>query len=94
MCFRIAGSSERKAVLGLWFSTVREFSKRLLTFESDRLDAVSALAERLSRILQDEYIGGVWKGHLLLCLQWTHGWDCDYVVSTRHRACGVPTGLR
>lgn len=57
-------------MLILWYRILNEYSLRQLSFESDRLDAISGLAERLSRIIDDEYIGGMWKSNLLECLQW------------------------
>lgn len=57
-------------MLTLWYRILREYSLRELSFESDRLDAISGLAERLSRITGDDYIGGMWRGNLLECLQW------------------------
>lgn len=57
-------------MLVLWYRILNEYSLRQLSFESDRLDAISGLAERLSRITGDEYIGGMWKSNLLECLQW------------------------
>lgn len=57
-------------MLKLWYEILTEYSLRELSFESDRLDAISGLAERLSPIIGDEYIGGMWKSNLLECLQW------------------------
>lgn len=79
------------AVLGLWYDILREYSLRQLSFESDRLNAISSLAERLSRILQDKYIGGIWKNNLLMCLQWSHSLEDGYLKSTCQGACGAPT---
>ncbi|KAI0531654.1 heterokaryon incompatibility protein-domain-containing protein [Xylaria digitata] len=48
----------RNAALQLWFDIVKEYSLRQLTSESDRLDAISALAARVSRILDDNQCRG------------------------------------
>ncbi|KAK2598426.1 hypothetical protein N8I77_011844 [Diaporthe amygdali] len=64
------GLVTRRQMLILWYRILNEYSLRQLSFESDRLDAISGLAERLSRITGDEYIGGMWKSNLLECLQW------------------------
>ena len=77
--------------MGLWFDLLKEYSLRRLSFESDRLNAISALAERLSRMLQDEYIGGIWKKDLPTCLQWSHSYEDGHLHATRQRACGAPT---
>lgn len=57
-------------MLTLWYQIMNEYSLRQLSFESDRLDAISGLAGRLSRIIKDEYVGGMWKSNMLECLQW------------------------
>lgn len=76
-------------MLTLWYRILNEYSLRQLSFESDRLDAISGLAERLSQITGDEYIGGMWRGNLLECLQWrpdTQDRGKEAVRQARHRA--------
>lgn len=76
-------------MLTLWYRILNEYSLRQLSFESDRLDAISGLAERLSRITGDEYIGGMWKSNLLECLQWrpdTQDRGKEAIRQRRHRA--------
>lgn len=60
----------KQQALSLWYRILNEYSLRQLSFETDRLNAISGLAERLSVILEDDYIGGMWKGSLIECLQW------------------------
>lgn len=45
---------------------------RQLSFETDRLNAISGLAARVARITdqEDGYIGGIWKRSIIDCLQW------------------------
>ncbi|KAL1879214.1 hypothetical protein Daus18300_001793 [Diaporthe australafricana] len=79
----------RRQMLTLWYRILNEYSLRQLSFESDRLDAISGLAERLSRITGDEYIGGMWKSNLLECLQWrpnTHDRGKEAVRQATRRA--------
>lgn len=76
-------------MLILWYRILNEYSLRQLSFESDRLDAISGLAERLSHIIGDEYIGGMWRCNLLECLQWrpdTQDRGKEAIRQTRHRA--------
>lgn len=54
----------------LWYRILNEYSIRQLSFESDRLEAISGLASRLSQILGDTYIGGIWRSSIIECLQW------------------------
>lgn len=60
----------KKQTLSLWYRILNEYSLRQLSFETDRLNAISGLAERLSMILKDDYIGGMWRNSLIECLQW------------------------
>ncbi|KAL2284957.1 hypothetical protein FJTKL_08508 [Diaporthe vaccinii] len=83
------GLATRRQMLTLWYRILNEYSLRQLSFESDRLDAISGLAERLSRITGDEYIGGMWRSSLLECLQWrtnTQNRGKEAIRQTRHRA--------
>jgi hypothetical protein len=57
-----------------WKEMITEFSKLALTFETDRLPAIAALAQRMRtfRRYDDTYVAGMWKKSILtdLC------WDC------------------
>jgi hypothetical protein len=57
-----------------WKKTVSEFQGLKLTYESDRLPAITALAERMMRTRQglDTYIAGMWKNTILHDLCWYH----------------------
>ncbi|KAH7309731.1 heterokaryon incompatibility protein-domain-containing protein [Stachybotrys elegans] len=57
-----------------WKKTVSEFQGLQLTFETDRLPAIAALAERMMRFRRgkDTYIAGMWKNTLLSDLSWYH----------------------
>lgn len=76
-------------MLTLWCRILREYSLRQLSFESDCPDAISGLAERLSRITGDDYTSGMWKSDLLESLQWrpdTQDRGKEAVRQKRHRA--------
>ena len=49
---------------------VPAYSSRDLTFASDRLLAISAVASKVQRVLSDEYIGALWKTELPRQLLW------------------------
>jgi hypothetical protein len=51
---------------------VGEYTKRSLSFGSDRLAAISGVVSRLSTLLDDVYIAGIWKKDILKCLQWQY----------------------
>jgi hypothetical protein len=57
---------------GHWQRTVTEYTSLRLTFESDRLPAIAALADRMSQLREkdDVYISGIWKKSILSDLLW------------------------
>jgi hypothetical protein len=57
-----------------WKKTVSEFQGLKLTYESDRLPAIAALAERMMRTREgeDAYIAGMWRNSILHDLCWYH----------------------
>jgi hypothetical protein len=60
-----------------WRKTVSEFQGLQLTYESDRLLAIAALAERMMRTRRgmDTYIAGMWRNSILHDLCWYHHGD-------------------
>ncbi|KAF2827445.1 HET-domain-containing protein [Ophiobolus disseminans] len=58
-----------------WMQIVVEYTRRKLTFTSDRLPALSGLATRFSEALQAPYLAGIWKTDPFIweTLQWTAG---------------------
>lgn len=54
----------REQILKNWYELVALYSKRQISFKSDRLPAISALARAYSRKLEDDYLGGHWKSTL------------------------------
>ncbi|RSL60464.1 hypothetical protein CEP54_006758 [Fusarium duplospermum] len=83
--------AERAEVYRLWSTVLTEYCSRDLTMESDRLNAISALAMRLSQILPDEYVAGVWRNNLLECLWWGLSNEPMYHSPVRSKECGAPT---
>lgn len=72
--FNASGAEQhRRSLYTLWYQVINEYTPRSLTFESDRLLAIAGLAQSLSRVLNDEYIAGIWRGDLLIGLQWMGG---------------------
>lgn len=59
--------------------------------ESDRLHAISALAVRLSQILDDKYVAGMWKSNLLECLSWSLSNEPMYHLPVRSKNREAPT---
>lgn len=62
---------ERFHIYTAWQSQLEEFTRRQLNIHSDRLLALSALAQYVAKKLDDEFVAGLWKGdHLLESLCW------------------------
>lgn len=53
-----------------WCRMVHNYSTRAITYASDKLPAVSALASRVAHETGDEYLAGLWKSDLLRGLLW------------------------
>jgi hypothetical protein len=60
----------------LWGSIVSDFSCCSLTMENDKLPAISGVVNEFLLVLNDEYLGGLWKNDIVYGLTW-------YVDETR-----------
>ncbi|KAL8349398.1 hypothetical protein RB601_001855 [Gaeumannomyces tritici] len=65
--------ADRKGAYTLWQRVVEDYSRRALTFESDRFPAIAALAARMAGLLDDTYVAGLWRSRMLEGLEW----DCS-----------------
>ena len=58
-----------------WKVLVSDYSKRDLSYESDRLPAISGVAAQLkSLILNAQYMAGIWRQWIFSDLLWTTSW--------------------
>jgi hypothetical protein len=53
-----------------WYSIIKDYSGRKMTFSSDVFPALVGLATEFSRHLSDQYVAGLWKGDLYRGLLW------------------------
>ncbi|GAW12861.1 hypothetical protein ANO14919_022320 [Xylariales sp. No.14919] len=67
---RSHGQADKKQLWATWDQLVDEFSSRGIKYQSDRLPAISSIAREFSRFLDDDYVCGLWKSRLYLCLLW------------------------
>ncbi|KAI0323736.1 HET-domain-containing protein, partial [Cubamyces sp. BRFM 1775] len=67
----IYGSEVWKDVYRGWWRIVNNYSRRQLSDASDKLTAISALAEMFVPSLGPEYVAGLWRRTLLRDLLWT-----------------------
>jgi hypothetical protein len=63
--------SSKTEQYSLWYKAVEEYSRRKLSVTSDKLPAISALAQVFQDLTQDEYLAGIWRGDMLRGLMWS-----------------------
>lgn len=63
--FRVGGVAR-----SLWNNVVESYSKCQLTKPLDKLVAISGIAKHVATLLDDEYVVGMWRGHLAHELLW------------------------
>lgn len=61
-----------------WHNLISTYSVRQLTYESDRLPALSGVAAKINALTQSDYLAGLWKQNLPLDLCWS----TDYQISS------------
>lgn len=69
----LPGPQHRTKIRGpdAFYRLVEIYSGRTLTFESDKLPALSGLCERLHRYIGGDYLAGIWTHGLASGLLWT-----------------------
>jgi len=53
-----------------WGMVLQNYTRRSLSFQSDRFNALYGMAQRYEKVFQDQYIAGLWAGHLHYSLLW------------------------
>jgi hypothetical protein len=53
-----------------WWTLVSLYTERKLTLDSDRMSAISAIAERFEKILGDKYVAGLWRSKIPQGICW------------------------
>lgn len=61
---------DQNAAYTMWRGIVERYSTKELTYEYDRLPALSGLASRFASLFNDRYLAGLWEGDLPLALCW------------------------
>ncbi|PQE20504.1 hypothetical protein CJF30_00001818 [Rutstroemia sp. NJR-2017a BBW] len=67
----VLASSSINQIYDSWLKMVQSYSDRKLTFATDKFPALSGLAERVSKVTQDDYIAGIWRKDMLRGLFWS-----------------------
>jgi hypothetical protein len=63
--------SSVRSAYNIWYQAIEEYSRREMSLPEDKLPAISGLAIELARIIQDEYIAGLWLRDVLKSLMWS-----------------------
>ena len=66
----IGNFADSKDAYHYWIRAMYNYSLRKLTYDTDRLPAVTALASIVARKTGDLYLAGLWRGDLLRQLMW------------------------
>src|SRR5207247_800251 len=53
-----------------WEQVVSSYSCKALLYSKDKLPAFSGLAAEFQKVMNDEYLAGLWRGRLLEDLTW------------------------
>ncbi|KAF8866584.1 HET-domain-containing protein, partial [Acephala macrosclerotiorum] len=69
-----------------WREIVREFSKRQLTFATDKLPALAGVAYEMAAMSQQSYHAGLWKGDLINDLLWCRDFPTIPLPRPNYRA--------
>ena len=81
---------ELNCMTNLWLDIVAEYSQLSLSYETDRLPALSGIASSLSERFKTTYLAGLWKEDLPRGLLWECQ-PCDTRITTRAPAPCAPT---
>lgn len=54
----------------VWLAIRGEYSRRMLSYQGDKLVAISAIAEELGQTYNSRYLAGMWERDLAIDLQW------------------------
>lgn len=80
-------------IFSSWATLVQEYSRRNLTFQTDKLPAISGLAAVISQALGHEFHYGIWKHKAHHMLMWKHvGQKHEHGMSfSRQNSSRAPT---
>ncbi|KAG8157871.1 hypothetical protein KVR01_012143 [Diaporthe batatas] len=75
----LVGHSQRarSEYLQQWGSLFHNYTRRNLTFKTDKMAAISGIAKEMQKLLQDRYVAGLWESSLPHSLLWNHVNDGD-----------------
>ncbi|KAH6622270.1 heterokaryon incompatibility protein-domain-containing protein [Boeremia exigua] len=72
---------ERRVRLLRWYTIVEEYSLRNLTYQSDKLPALSGIAKMFEKRTGYTYLAGLWKEDLIVGIAWYASQSSTEVIS-------------
>lgn len=72
---------EKGARLLQWYNVVTEYTIRHLTYQSDKLPAISGIAKAFQRRTGYTYLAGLWKEDLIAGIAWSLVQPSDEIIS-------------
>jgi hypothetical protein len=86
--YTISNDIPRSDLYRIWYcDIVPEYTKRELTNLSDRLPAISAIANYFQGRIPDSYLAGIWRQEIVRGLLWQiHSWNKPGSASPLYRA--------
>lgn len=75
----------------VWGDLVEYYSRCALSFERDKLVAISGIAQEIQQAVEDEYLAGMWRSELAHSLLWVVGGRSDNTRAGRPRPLRAPS---
>ncbi|KAJ4423588.1 hypothetical protein N0V82_001754 [Gnomoniopsis sp. IMI 355080] len=66
----VSGQLDRTDYLQEWSSLFTKYSRRELTVKTDKMVAISGIAREFEKLLNDQYVAGLWRSSLPEALLW------------------------
>lgn len=61
---------QQQILFDVWTRFVSHYSLRALTFPTDKLLAIAGVSKLFGVVMQDQFVAGLWRQHLMECLLW------------------------
>jgi hypothetical protein len=74
-----------------WYELVEEYSRKRMSYEEDKLPAISAIAQAVMRTVGEVYEAGLWRGDLVKGLLWRRTLDEEQGGFARLEKSGAPS---
>ncbi|OCL11435.1 HET-domain-containing protein [Glonium stellatum] len=71
--FSLPRQAKTNAEYTTWYGVLSQYSRRAMSYEDDKLPAVSGLAQYFAQYRKDSYVAGLWNNDLPTGLMWCNG---------------------